>query len=56
MSYETYLYDGWEDYMDQQDYFVTRRELDKASLKDALKAGQEVRGAHLEQTESLRIR
>ena len=38
------------------DYFVTRRELDKASLKDALKAGQEVRGAHLEQTESLRIR
>lgn len=39
-----------------EDYFVTRRELDKASLKDALKAGQEVRGAHLEQTESLRIR
>lgn len=38
------------------DYFVTKRELDKASLKDALKAGQEVRGAHLEQTESLRIR
>lgn len=39
-----------------EDYFVTRRELDKVSLKDALKAGQEVRGAHLEQTESLRIR
>lgn len=39
-----------------EDYFVTKRELDKASLKDALKAGQEVRGAHLEQTESLRIR
>ena len=39
-----------------EDYFVTRRELDKALLKDALKAGQEVRGAHLEQTESLRIR
>ena len=39
-----------------EDYFITRRELDKVSLKDALKAGQEVRGAHLEQTESLRIR
>lgn len=39
-----------------EDYFVTIRELDKALLKDALKAGQEVRGAHLEQTESLRIR
>ena len=39
-----------------EDYFVTKRELDKASLKDALKVGQEVRGAHLEQTESLRIR
>lgn len=39
-----------------EDYFVTKRELDKALLKDALKAGQEVRGAHLEQTESLRIR
>lgn len=39
-----------------EDYFVTKRELDKASLKDALKTGQEVRGAHLEQTESLRIR
>ena len=38
------------------DYFVTKRELDKTSLKDALKTGQEVRGAHLEQTESLRIR
>lgn len=39
-----------------EDYFITRRELDKALLKDALKTGQEVRGAHLEQTESLRIR
>lgn len=31
-------------------------EVDKAAVKDALKAGEEVAGCYLEQTESLRIR
>lgn len=41
-----------------EQYLVIRKELvlDKTALKDDLKSGKQVRGAHLEQGESLRIR
>lgn len=39
------------------EYIRTKQEIDKTALKDALKAGVSLEGiAHLEQTESLRIR
>lgn len=40
-----------------EEFVKTKREIDKAAIKDALKAGAELPGvAHLEQGESLRIR
>ncbi len=39
-----------------ESFFKIERKLDKASLKKAIKEGQEIVGAELVQTESLRIR
>lgn len=37
-------------------YYITRKELSRTAILDALKEGKEVAGAKLEQKESLRIR
>lgn len=39
-----------------EDFWIEKRELDKAAVAAALKAGTEVPGAHLEQGRSLRVK
>lgn len=40
----------------QADYFIVTRVPDKDQIKEDLKAGKEIVGAHLEQSEGIRIR
>ena len=46
----------WDEYAIGQEYIKTIYEIDRTKIKNALKAGEEVNGARLHQSESLRIR